>query len=98
MKLSQDDFFYTFTFQKDDWNTNLARVMMNAIKALPKKEHSYQPITKQWKVSVSDENKKVINDTYANWEKIQPTDIQLDLYDVQEDFLKQFGDDTPVMP
>lgn len=91
MEVSQDGLYYTFTFQKDDWNTNLAKTMMDTIKSLPNRERAYMPITKQWKVAVNDSNKQIINDAYRRWEKVQPTDMQLNLYDdVVEDFMKQF--------
>ena len=97
MIVKQDGTNYTIEFEREDWTTNLARPIMKAIKGLPYHERRYIPLLKTWEVVDNKENKRVLNEVYAEWHKVQPTDIKLDDYDVNK-FLKQFGNDIVALP
>lgn len=88
------DLAIVIAFEQKDWQNGLARHMMSRIKALPYSSRKYNSEEKTWHIMPTQKNRKMLMDTYVEWEMMQPyswdSAEDIDSSDVS-DFLEQFN-------
>jgi len=87
MKVVEDAVYFIVTFQRDDWNDNTVKEVIELIKSYDKEKWVYMGITKKWKVSKNTTFKEDLNKliNIRNENRVDP-----DQYDITE-FLEQFN-------
>jgi hypothetical protein len=73
----------TVSFEQVDWMNGLARIMMDAIKSLPKEERKYLFNAKSWVYNATRENREFIAETYLDWLETQPVEWDLPVADTR---------------
>ena len=94
MKTEARDLAIVIEFEQGDWRNGLARHMMKRIKELPYSSRKYNGEEKTWHIMPTQKNRKMLLDSYEEWELTLPyhwdEKEEEDSTDVK-DFLEQFN-------
>jgi hypothetical protein len=94
MKTEARDLAIVIEFEQKDWQNGLARHMMSRIKQLPYTSRKYNGEEKSWHIMPTQKNRKMLLDTYEQWEANLPyhwDSKEDEEADDIKDFLEQFN-------